>query len=340
MNHLREILRQLRANPNDNKLKNELRKWLSQNQEDKAISAFLKEHWDAVESKLPENDQRRLDQLLKEIHRKANVNSTGENEVRFLRKRSTTVTLLKIAAVLLLPVLVYSGILLTQKVDDRKNPERFIVKNAGKTVQHFFLPDSTEVWLNAASHLSYAENLNNTKKRSVTLSGQAYFKVYHDAAHPFIVQTPEIDIRVLGTSFDVSAYHDEPTISSILEEGSIAVFNKQGQQLDKLVPGEQAIYDIPGKVLNKKLVESDFYTSWKTGKLVFRNAGIVEIARKLERRFACTVTISPEILKENPSYTFSVQNEKLEEVCLLLELSSNDIKTLINGTQIRIEKKE
>jgi ferric-dicitrate binding protein FerR (iron transport regulator) len=146
-------------------------------------------------------------------------------------------------------------------------------------------------------------------------------------------------IRVLGTSFDVSAYPDEQTISSTLEEGSIALFSKQGRQLGKLVPGEQVTFNIASSTLTKKKVKTSDLTSWTVGKLVFRDAGIAEVAHKLERRFGYTISISPELLEKNPTYTFTIQHEDINEICRLIELTTN-AKVTIGGSHIQFEKTE
>ena len=74
-------------------------------------------------------------------------------------------------------------------------------------------------------------------------------------------------------------------------------------------------------------------------KLIFHNAGIAEVAQKLERRFGCTISISSELLEENPTYTFTVQHEDINEICRLIELSTN-AKATINGKHIHFEKTE
>jgi hypothetical protein len=92
-------------------------------------------------------------------------------------------------------------------------------------------------------------------------------------------------------------------------------------------------------MLTKVKVNTTDFTSWTTGKLVFRNAGIAEVSRKLERRFGCTLSFSEELLEEKPTYTFTVQHEEINEICRLIELSTN-AKASVNGTNIHFEKAE
>jgi ferric-dicitrate binding protein FerR (iron transport regulator) len=338
MHEFQELLNQLRSNPTNNELKKKIREWLHKNPGDEQISQLLKKHWELLDTDLSESDLSRLDRLLKEIHVKANMKSSLYTDNNRKKRYINPAKILQFAATLLIPVLIYTGIYHFIKSGDTGKTGQLIVQTTGLNNQHFFLPDSTEVWLNAESRLGYPENLNKTKYRTVSLTGQAYFKVYHDAAHPFIVQTPQMDVKVLGTSFDVSAYPDEQTISSTLEEGLIALFNKQGKQLEKLIPGEQAVFYIATSTLTKKKVKTTDFTSWTASKLVFRDAGIAEVARKLERHFGCTISISTELLEENPTYTFTIQHEDINEICRLIELSTNNAKASVNGTHIHFEK--
>lgn len=335
MHEFQELLDQLRLHPANKELKRKIREWLYENPEDEQTSKLLKEHWELINIDLSENVLSRLNRVFEEIHVKANMKLPvpKDNQRRYLNRTA----ILRIAATLLIPVLIYAGVDYFIKAGNTKNVRQLIVETTGVNNRHFFLPDSTEIWLDSASKLSYSQDLRDSKQRLVSLSGHAYFKVYHDTVHPFIVQTPQMDIRVLGTLFDVSAYADEQTISSTLEEGSIALFNKQGKQLDRLVPGEQAVFDIASSTLRREKVKTTDFTSWTVGKLVFRDTGIAEVAKKLERRFGYTISISPELLEENPTYKFVIQHEDINEICRLIELSTN-ARATINGKHINIEK--
>ena len=108
---------------------------------------------------------------------------------------------------------------------------------------HFTLPDKSEVWLNSGSTLEYPVNFTIPKQRRVKLNGQGYFKVTHDGKHPFFVETGELNIKVLGTSFDVSTYADDPFISSTLEKGSIVLVDLQGKEISRLKPGQKVLLD-------------------------------------------------------------------------------------------------
>jgi len=332
-----EILDQLRKSPNDHGLKIKVQELIQQNPDDKEMQQCIEKHWQLLEDDLKESDLGQLERLLENIHLKTGIQpSIPVARIKKLHNKKR-INLLKIAAALLFPVLIYSSFQHFRKPGSPESSNLLMVEQTDGETRHFFLPDSTEVWLNSSSRISYPQDLGKAKVRLVNLSGQAYFKVFHDATHPFIVQTPRIDIRVLGTCFDVSAYPDEQFIYSTLEKGSIALLNKNGKQLEKLVPGEQAVFNLKTSSLQKEQVKTEEYTSWKSGKLIFRDSGIAEVAKKLEHRFGCTITISPELLHENPTYTFTIHKENLEEICHLIELSTN-AKATVGGQYIQFEK--
>ena len=102
------------------------------------------------------------------------------------------------------------------------------------------LPDGSSVMLNHYSSLSYPEKFQSDK-REVELNGEAYFEVSKDPKHPFIVQTETIDVQVLGTHFNVDAYHDNLDVKTTLLSGSVAVSNKSKSVRMVLKPNEIAI---------------------------------------------------------------------------------------------------
>lgn len=318
MHKFEALLKQLRVDPNNEKLKQDLQLWLRENADDDEAQLLWKEHWQQVDTNLSLTDQYRLEKLLTKIHDRAGI---SEPKSAKRKRRQYRINYRAIAASLLIPLFILSVIYYFSQKSG--NPSvGVIVLETGTANQHFFLPDSTEVWLNSGSRLEYSKDFSENPKRLVSLSGQAYFSVYHDKKHPFIVQTAKLDIRVLGTHFDVSAYNNDPTVSSTLEEGSIAVLNKAGKQLDKLVPGEQYALHVSNMQASKTRVQTTDFTSWKNGKLIFKEASFNEVARKLERRYGCSITISEELQRENPIFNFSVTNESIDELCELIELAA------------------
>ena len=145
------------------------------------------------------------------------------------------------------------------------------------------LEDGTEVWLNAATRLSYPEVFNGRERR-VQLEGEAYFKVAKNEEKPFIVSSGGQDIRVYGTEFNVHAYSDEANIYTTLVEGSISLRPANGNQSElMLTPGKQAIFDKAEETARVVNVDTEVVTSWRSGVIVFEDQTLEQIMRTLSR---------------------------------------------------------
>jgi ferric-dicitrate binding protein FerR (iron transport regulator) len=212
-----------------------------------------------------------------------------------------------------------------------------VVAHPGSRV-HFTLPDQTEVWLNSGSTLEYPLALNEQENRKVKLSGQGYFKVAHDPSHPFFVETDGIRIKALGTSFDVSGYAADRQISSTLEEGSIALLDLSGKEVTRIYPGQKAVLDKSTNSMEVKEVETMLTTSWKDGKLIFRNTSLLDVTIQLERWFNCKIHLDSRLLKTDLMYTATIQDETLGEVLKMIEISTK-IKTGIEKREVYISSR-
>lgn len=151
---------------------------------------------------------------------------------------------------------------------------------------HVKLSDGTEVWLNADSELQYPETFAGDR-REVRLKGLAYFKVAKDAAHPFIVHTDRSAVRVLGTEFCVSDRTGGPNLITLVS-GSVAVTDRQGAE-HTLHPGQQAEISVEGCTVRE--VETFYYTAWKDGYFIFREAPLREIMDALADWYDLDYTI-------------------------------------------------
>jgi ferric-dicitrate binding protein FerR (iron transport regulator) len=141
------------------------------------------------------------------------------------------------------------------------------------------LPDGTDVWLNAASSIKYPTAFTG-KERKVEVTGEAYFEVARNMAMPFIVQTGEQELKVLGTHFDVNAYTDEGAIRTTLLEGSVILSHADGRVVVK--PGEQARLT-RGAGFKITPADTEAAVAWKNGFFSFRHANIETVMRQLSR---------------------------------------------------------
>ncbi|MCF6403722.1 FecR domain-containing protein [Chitinophaga filiformis] len=142
------------------------------------------------------------------------------------------------------------------------------------------LPDGSRVWLNAASSMRYPTAFNGNR-REVELQGQGYFEVAPNARQPFFVKVNNLEVQVLGTSFDIMAYADEKSINTTLLEGLVNV--KNGTTEQRLKPGQQAIVDPTTGSMVVRPADVDQVIAWKTGFFEFDNASLGDILRQLAR---------------------------------------------------------
>ncbi|MFD2555088.1 FecR family protein [Sphingobacterium tabacisoli] len=144
------------------------------------------------------------------------------------------------------------------------------------------LPDGTKVWLNAASSLQYP-TLFDGDERKVRLTGEAYFEVAHKEDQPFVVETAQQSLKVLGTVFNINAYEEEGKTSTTLLEGKVAVRSNdlQGTKSATLAPGQQSILEETG--LRVVPVDVQDAIAWREGKFLFSHSDIYSVMRQIAR---------------------------------------------------------
>ena len=143
------------------------------------------------------------------------------------------------------------------------------------------LCDGTKVYLNSGTTLEFPSRFDG-KVRSVILKGKAYFDVARNVSKPFVVEVDEMKVKVLGTSFNVKSYVDEPGVYTTLVEGSVAIL-RDGQPEKKIKPGEQAYYNKGVGTLSIAEVDVKEFTSWKDGVFYFKDIALEEILRIVSR---------------------------------------------------------
>jgi ferric-dicitrate binding protein FerR (iron transport regulator) len=183
----------------------------------------------------------------------------------------------------------------------------------------FQLPDGSTGYLNSGSRLKYPVQFSGERK--VELTGEAFFDVVHNASLPFHVNTRNLDIKVLGTTFNVIANNDDTSEEIILQTGKVDIATRAGKQLALLSPNERLVLDLEKQSFEKKTVEASQYTSWKEGKLVFRNENMQQVARRLSRWYNADVVVDSKQL-DNYAFHATFTDEPLDEVLKLLLLTT------------------
>lgn len=191
------------------------------------------------------------------------------------------------------------------------------------------LSDGTIAHLNAGSSLRYPIQFLQGYHRAVFVSGEAYFDVAKDSTHPFIVGADKLNIRVLGTQFNVHAYPEDDVTDVVLVKGAVGLYGEKEYVSERSVllePGFKARYSKIDQAINTWKVATNVYTSWRDGELVFRNMSFENIVKKLERHFNVTIQNNNVELSET-IFNASFGDEPLNVV----------LKSLMDNYQISYE---
>lgn len=233
------------------------------------------------------------------------------------------------------------GSVLTYDWNERnsKNEKLTITTPRGGTY-HIRLPDGSDVWLNAASSLTYSELHNNhITVRNAKLEGEGYFEIYKDRSRPFIVQAGLLQVEVMGTHFNVNSYKDNNLVKTTLLEGSVRILGPKAgltTELALLSPGEQAIKDSNGRLKVKALESPENEIAWKNGRFRFTNASLEEVMRQFARWYDVEVVYPDGI----PEVTFSGGISKnLNAADALDMLQFMNVNFKIEGRRVIVENK-
>jgi len=180
------------------------------------------------------------------------------------------------------------------------------------------LPDGTKVFVNSASIIKYPTQFTD-RNRAVELKGEAYFEVAPDHSRPFIVQSDNQQIRVLGTKFNLNSYDNEPAITTLLE-GSVQIDFSGSRDPIKLRPGQQTVF----KDNNIKVseVNPQDYIGWTQDVFVFSDVPLTQIMKQLERWYDIEVHY-PQNFHDTHFFAEIPRNRKLSEVLRSLEKAGN-----------------
>ncbi len=206
------------------------------------------------------------------------------------------------------------------------------------------LADGTKVWLNAASSLRFPTRFSDNE-RTVELTGEAYFEV---ASHKVnsIKQSFKVvsrnnsgrnqEITVLGTHFNVQAYHEDPSVKTTLLEGSVRIKNLSSNAVVVLSPGEQSVLTAQGTTVSE--VSMDEVMAWKHGRFVFNNDLLADILKQLERWYDLDINYAH--VPHTRYQAFIPRNVPLAEVINMLELTGNikfKIDTIPETGRVRLK---
>ncbi len=302
--------------------------WLKNEKNESRVREILGEIWSnnqiILRGKKPD-----FDLLLSQVHHRINRGDTKsfiKQPKKRLSESSWYLIFSKIAAILLLPLLIFTTFLyFHQKKDAALSPiassaftqTREIYTKPG-TRTKIELSDGTLVWLNDGTTFRYPEHFA-LNKRQVFVDGEAYFEVKSNPDSPFIVNNPMMTTTVTGTHFNLNAYSRDGFFEATLIEGKIQLNNKRSKA--DLVPGEQVQFDAITNQWHRKIdVNTSASAEWINGKLVIQNERLAVAIKKISRWYNVEMVLRGNNLN-NLLITGTFENEKLDQTLKLISLA-------------------
>jgi len=188
-------------------------------------------------------------------------------------------------------------------------------------ISEFKLADGTRVWLNSGTRIKVPVNFG-VRSRVLSMEGEAFFEVTRDRKRPFMIQTNELFVRVLGTSFNVSAYNTDGNSEITLIEGRVGVKEKTGLRLGVLMPGQQLVYEKETGRNFKRVVDTAPYEAWRDGKMIFKDQSLLYIAERLERWYNVKIEFDDETISKLKFTGTILKNKPLSQVLEAITLTA------------------
>ncbi|OAQ39316.1 hypothetical protein A5893_11680 [Pedobacter psychrophilus] len=182
------------------------------------------------------------------------------------------------------------------KSSSKKITYSFVSARVGQ-VKKVTLPDSSVVWLNAASNLRVSSNFNEETRTVFLDEGEAYFEVTKNPKKPFIVNSPKLKVQVLGTSFDIDAYRDKGATKVSVSTGRVKVKNAN-KNLAILTPKQELTFNNKAGDYHQTEIDINQFRAWKDGKFYFNQASFINLAVTLKNNFKIDLIAGkPEVKK-------------------------------------------
>lgn len=297
----------------------QVKSWMTDPEYEKVLKYKIHDHWNEFDvSGEPDIDGAKLlDRIYHQIYRDEWEFNRKSFFHRIYQKFS------KVAAILLIPVLVFGAWYVSKTVFLEHLGFAEIYSPLGART-HFILPDGSKGWLNSGSTLRFPVKFTG-KTRKVMLTGEGYFDVVKNARKPFVVNTKNLNVIALGTKFDVLSYPSDRRVDVVLESGRVVINKvldgKKQKRITDLEPGQKASFQEGDNTCRKQDVLTSKYVSWKEGMLMFRNDPMPEVIERINRWYNVRVIIKDKEIEEY-RYRATFKDETLDEVLKMLKITS------------------
>ena len=297
--------------------------WIESETIDSDCLRLISEQWKNLESLHDKKYDEKCSSILDKIHHKINLQNIKIRNSNFVLISKTARWFSRVAAVVFIPLLaivIYlysnSNFRMDKITEMSADSIEVIAPIGSRTVVQ--LSDGTEVNLNYGSRIKYPREFKgNTRK--VLLYGEGYFNVVHNPKRPFIVKVGKLNIKAIGTEFNVHAYPEDNFITTTLVKGKVIIYKKLNdnkiKHIASMIPNQNIIYNQHSDKVISKMENIDKYIEWKNGKMIFDNTPISQIAKELSRKFNVDIEVADDI--KDLTYTVTFVNDPLS---LILDL--------------------
>ncbi len=322
--HIELIIRHLsgEATPKEEQL---LSNWLIENELNQKQFNETKSAWELANDKLdPEAAMIDVDDEWNKIS--SELNFEEKNKLIALKPK-TSFNWVKIAATILVLITLAGGWYLL------KQPKETILVASNKIIENK-MPDGSNITLKEKSSIAYDEEYNQ-QIRKVVLKGEAFFEVEPNKEKPFIVEAGKIIVKVLGTSFIVKNSEQNELSEVIVSEGTVLVYNAKNKQDSVIITaGEKVSFREKSTTLKIDKNQDKNFMAWKTKNFTFDNTSLSEVVKTINHAFNANIILRNKNLS-NCTWTVSLQNQSLESVLKVLEVTLN-IKAKKTGKKIEL----
>ncbi len=338
-NHIYEIIGRYLADEISEKEDKIFQNWLNESESNAREFKLHKKAWEGTQINYnPSDSESVFKNILNKIDDQHELKIGKSQNPKTSKIKQRFIFITKVAASLLLiaSILYYFNSNILKPETPELAIQTIQKHNFAGQKSKFYLPDGSEVWLNAESEITFPEHFSKDK-REVVLEGEAFFNVIKNPNQPFIVISGKVSTTVLGTSFNVKAFKNEPAVCIALKSGKVKVETEgeRGKEEMFLEPGEAIKYNKSIAKMKKGEFDQELSLAWKDGVIVFKDAGFDEIINVLSRWYGVKFEIENQ--KNNEwSYTGSFDNAILENVLQSISFTK-EFSYLINQKNVTIK---
>lgn len=333
-------------------------RWINADALNEEGKSWIFEDWNSYQETDNLEEDEKFTAIFDKIQEKIDNNTQKNNRKanKTLLLPSITRWITRAAAVLLIPVLTFLFYTLAEKKNLSDQYANLAVDSleviapmGSRTVVQ--LSDGSVVHLNYGSRIKYPQFFSGDT-RKVVLTGEGFFNVAHNPDKPFIVKAGNLNIKAVGTTFNVLAYPDDDVIETTLVNGLVILeqinLNDKSKTIGAMTPGQHVEYNALSGDISSTKGKVEKYISWTDGKLMFEDSPILQVAERLSRMFNVDFEIKDEI--KDYIYTVTLEDESLSQILDLMTIATPVLyktlprKKLPDGTfskqKIIIEKRK